>query len=217
MENKYYPFVTTPLPYADDALEPFLGRQTLSLHHDKHLGAYITNLNAQLAEEPRLQKLSLPELLQISRRLGGERGIQLCRNAGGVFNHRFYFQGMLPQAEPVEDQPQETVTAPAETPFIREVTSLLPTFIAAAQAVFGSGYAWIAADRRGRMRVLTTKNQDSLFSVYDGLYPVLCIDVWEHAYYLDYQNRRPDYCKNFSGWINWQAAEDAYRHRLDWA
>lgn len=199
MENNRYPFVNTPLPYAYDALEPFIDEKTMRLHHDKHLQAYIDNLNALLRRHPRLQKLTLEQLIQCAGKLPRNLGTSLRNNAGGVYNHRFFFEGLCNPA------PREP-SGPLMEQIIRQFGSLekfRSAFSAAALSVFGSGYAWLVWDGC-KLRILTTPNQNSPLA--QGLCPILTLDVWEHAYYLKHYNVRAGYVEDWMQVINWQAA-----------
>lgn len=205
MENTHYPFVNTPLPYAYDALEPFIDEKTMHLHHDRHLQTYIDNLNTLLAAQPRLQPLSLTALIKEAPRLPKEVGTPLWRNAGGVYNHRFFFEGMTNPARP---WPSGMLSRAIGRQF-GGLESFWRQFRAAALAVFGSGYAWLVSDSRGRLRILTTANQDC--PVADGWRPVLTVDVWEHAYYLKHYNERAAYLDDWRRVIDWGTAERRYR------
>lgn len=189
--SDHYPFVNEPLPYEYDALEPNISAETLHFHHDKHLQAYVDKLNAVLAKYPALQRLSLTELLRIPpRALPPADRVAILRNAGGVFNHRLYFDSMAPGASgmPRGDLARRIAMSFGSFDKFRQ------RFSEAAASVFGSGYAWLCSDRSGRLFIAVSANQD----VPDGL-PLICIDVWEHAYYLDYQNRRDEY---IAAWWN---------------
>ena len=203
MENNYYPFVNQPLPYDYSALEPFIDEKTMHLHHDRHLQTYIDNLNGILEQEPKLQKLSLEQLIQISGRLPCRLQAPVRNNAGGVYNHRFFFRGMLP---PPLKAPGETLMAPIRQQF-GSLEQFLEEFQSAALSVFGSGYAWLVWSPKG-LRILTTPNQNS--PIQQGLHPILVIDVWEHAYYLKHYNLRKEYIGDWMQVINWEWAEGQF-------
>ena len=200
MENQYYPFVNLPLPYAYDAMEPYIDAETMYLHHDRHLQTYINNLNAVLRDNPRLQKLSLEALIRSAGRLPGSVQTSVRNNAGGVYNHRLFFEGL------VNPSPDEPTGRPAE--LIRRqygsVDGFLGALREAALSVFGSGYAWLVYNGRG-LKIVTTPNQNTPLE--EGLCPVLNLDVWEHAYYLKHYNLRADYITDWTNVINWDAAE----------
>lgn len=198
--NSYYPFVNTPLPYAYNALEPFIDEKTMHLHHDRHLQTYIDNLNKVLEENPALQRFSLEELLTVWRRLPCRLQNPVRNNAGGVFSHRFYFNGMKEPA------------APCSAPVLfREMTcrfgspeNFKALFKEAALSVFGSGYAWLVREH-GKLNIITTANQDTPSP--DTARPLLNIDVWEHAYYLKHYNMRAAYIDAWFHVVNWSQAE----------
>lgn len=199
------PFVNIPLPYAYDALEPHIDRQTMELHHDRHLQTYIDNLNAALKPYPELQGMTLEQLIQVAPNLPAGVGTPIARNAGGVYNHRFYFDGLTPDAAPLETG---ALSAALERWF-GDFSQFQKLFSQAAASVFGSGYAWLAADRRGALRIVTTANQDTPLTM--ELCPVLNLDVWEHAYYLKHYNKRADYVLDWWSAANWPAAEARYQ------
>lgn len=191
MNNNQYPFINTPLPYAFQALEPYIDATTMYLHHEKHLQAYIDNLNKLLAKEPKLQTCTLEELTQMPGDIG--------RNSGGVYNHRFYFEGL----QPPKKVPHNPLYEEIESQF-QSFEAFQKIFKQTALSVFGSGYAWLVWER-GMFRIITTANQDVL--CLNKMSPVLCIDVWEHAYYLKHYNLRGDYIDNWFKVINWDTAQ----------
>ncbi len=201
--NSYYPFINTPLPYSYDALEPFIDEETMYLHHDRHLQTYIDNLNRFLEEHPSLQKFSLEELLSIWRRLPCHLQTPLRNNAGGVYNHRFYFDSMTP--------PGSSCSAPrlfeAMSCQFGSPENFRSQFKEAALSVFGSGYAWLVLDRR-RLKIVTSANQNTPLTCSRTL--ILNIDVWEHAYYLKHYNLRADYIDDWFRVVNWKMAENRY-------
>ena len=201
--NSYYPFINTPLPYSYDALEPFIDEETMYLHHDRHLQIYIDNLNRFLEEHPSLQKFSLEELLSIWRRLPCHLQTPLRNNAGGVYNHRFYFDSMTP--------PGSSCSAPrlfeAMSCQFGSPENFRSQFKEAALSVFGSGYAWLVLDRR-RLKIVTSANQNTPLTCSRTL--ILNIDVWEHAYYLKHYNLRADYIDDWFRVVNWKMAENRY-------
>lgn len=203
MKNNHYPFTNTPLPYDYSALEPFIDTQTMHLHHDKHLQTYVDNLNKALAEYPDLQKMSLAELIQNADKLPCPIQKTIRNNAGGVYNHRFYFNMLTnPSSEFPEGKLRKAIYDAFENyPRFKEL------FKQAALSVFGSGYAWLVSDN-GKLHIITTPNQNT--PIESGLTPILTIDVWEHAYYLKHQNRRAEYIDNWFEIINWEKAEQNY-------
>lgn len=198
--NSHYPFVNTPLPYAYDALEPFIDEKTMHLHHDRHLQTYIDNLNRLLEENPALQRYSLEQLLSVWRRLPCHLRIPVRNNAGGVYNHRFYFDGL---SEPGVSRPAPRLFQEMTRQF-GSPENFKTQFKDAALSVFGSGYAWLLSDR-GTLKIVTSANQDTPWG--GALTPVLNIDVWEHAYYLKHYNVRAAYIDDWFRVINWEQAE----------
>lgn len=201
--NYHYPFINTPLPYSYDALEPYIDQKTMHLHHDRHLQTYIDNLNALLKENPQYQTWSLEELLYRWQELPPSLQIPIRRQAGGVYNHRFFFDGMTP--------PEKSLI---NLSVVREIEKYFPDFHdfserlkQAALSVFGSGYAWVVLDH-GNLKIMTTANQDT--PIGENLHPILNVDVWEHAYYLKHYNLRGDYFDDWLYVINWDAAKQRF-------
>lgn len=186
--NEHYPFVNPPLPYPYNALEPYIDEKTMMLHHDRHLQTYVDNLNNILKDYPEYQTLSLEQLLAYTDSFPEEIQTPVKNNAGGVFNHIFFFSKLWNICQPDELLGHILHTFGSFEAFQRQ-------FTAAALSVFGSGYAWLIIDRNGQLSIITTKNQDTPVSL--GLYPVLNLDVWEHAYYLKHYNLRADYINNW--------------------
>ncbi|MFR5876636.1 MAG: superoxide dismutase [Eubacterium sp.] len=203
MENCSYPFENTPLPYAYNALEPYIDEKTMHLHHDKHLESYIKNLNAALEKYPQLQNQTLVQLIRNSSGLPCQIRTAVKNNAGGVFNHRFYFEGLSPDCE---KEPNGKLLN-AINKYFKSFDDFKQEFKKTALSVFGSGYAWLVCDR-GRLKLVTTPNQNS--PVENRLSPILCIDVWEHAYYLKHYNLRADYIDDWFQVVNWKRAEELY-------
>lgn len=199
MENERYPFVNLPLPYAYDAMEPFIDEKTMHLHHDKHLQTYVDNLNAALNDRPDLQNLTLEQLLKGACRLPAP----IRNSAGGVYNHRFYFNGL---SNPSQAGPRGKLAGAIDRQF-GSLDSFRQEFKKAALSVFGSGYAWLVHDRCG-LKLMTTANQDTPLE--KGLCPILTIDVWEHAYYLKHFNVRAGYVDDLLSIINWDQAEQIF-------
>lgn len=203
--NDFYKFINLPLPYAFDAMEPFIDAKTMELHHNRHLQAYIDNLNKALEEHPELQQLPLEALVTPPRTLPAANWTAIRNNAGGVYNHRFFFDGLMPAA---------SAKAPAGL-LLEELIktygsfdAFKTAFKAAALSVFGSGYAWLVVDSAGDLKIITTANQDTPLTW--GLCPVLAIDVWEHAYYLKHYNLRADYIDDWFNVINWNRANSLF-------
>jgi len=201
---EHYPFMNTPLPYADNALEPYIDEQTMILHHDRHLQTYIDNLNTVLQDHPRLQSLSLEQLIARSDRMPANVGTPVSRNAGGVYNHRFYFDSLTPE---IGLQPEGALAEAIDRSF-GGYGAFREKFTAAAKSVFGSGYAWLVRDPYGGLKIITTANQETPLPPFHC--PILAIDVWEHAYYLKHYNKRADYIDDWWNLVNWKNAEKRY-------
>lgn len=199
------PFENTPLPYAFDALEPYIDARTMEIHHDRHLQAYIEGLNRAIAPFPALQNCTAARLAVLNAPALRCIRPALCRNAGGVFNHRFYFAGMTPDGS--RRLPCGALQSAVLQTFGTQAT-FEDAFTKAALGVFGSGYVWLVRDVAGRPRIITTANQDTPMA--RGLRPLLCCDVWEHAYYLKHQNRRADYAADWLRVADWARANDIF-------
>ena len=206
LENNCYPFVNLPLPYEFDAMEPFIDAKTMQLHHDRHLQTYIDRLNEALKEHRHLQRLPLEQLVRIAGRLPFGIRQEIRNNAGGVYNHRLYFDLLR---NPAEEEPKGRL-ADAIARCFGSFARFRQLFTQASLGVFGSGYAWLVRDG-ARLRIVTTPDQDSPLSA--GLVPILTVDVWEHAYYLKHYNLRADYLSDWFRIINWDYAGQMFlRH-----
>ena len=199
------PFENTPLPYAFDALEPYIDARTMEIHHDRHLQAYIDGLNRAIAPFPALQNCTAARLAVLNAPALRCIRPALCRNAGGVFNHRFYFAGMTPDGS--RRLPCGALQSAVLQTFGTQA-AFEDAFTKAALGVFGSGYVWLVRDVAGRPRIITTANQDTPMA--RGLRPLLCCDFWEHAYYLKHQNRRADYAADWLRVADWARANDIF-------
>lgn len=201
--NYHYPFINTPLPYSYDALEPYIDQKTMHLHHDRHLQTYIDNLNALLKENPQYQTWSLEELLYRWQELPPSLQIPIRRQAGGVYNHRFFFEGMTPPEKSLIDL---SIIREIEKYFL-DFNDFSERLKQAALSVFGSGYAWVVLDH-GDLKIMTTANQDT--PIGENLHPILNVDVWEHAYYLKHYNLRGDYFDDWLYVINWMRQNSVF-------
>jgi Fe-Mn family superoxide dismutase len=190
-------FTLPKLPYAFDALEPYIDAKTMEIHHGKHHAAYVNNLNAALKDHPELMKKDLRALLMDISSVPEAIRQAVINNGGGDYNHTLFWHWMAPKAG---GQPSGPLAKDIDSAF-GSFDKFVATFNDAAVKRFGSGWAWLVVDGRGGLQVLSTANQDS--PVMKGQTPVLGIDVWEHAYYLKYQNRRPDYVKAWWNLVNW--------------
>ena len=197
-----YPFELEPLPYAYDALAPAISSQTLHFHHDKHLQTYTDNLNKALEKHPELQNKTLEQLLTGPHLLPSDVRTPIMRNAGGVFNHIFYFNHMRPATK--DNRPSGKLLEAIEKES-GSFEGFQKEFKEQALAVFGSGWLWLVSNSKGKLMLSATANQDS--PITEGYHPIATIDVWEHAYYLDYQNRRAEYIDAWWSLANWEASQ----------
>ena len=191
------PFTLPALPYATDALEPHIDKMTMEIHHGKHHGTYVTNLNKALESAPDLANKTVEELLANNCAIVPENIRTAVRNnAGGHINHSMFWRIMGPKGggAPVGN------TAQAINSTFGSFDAFKEKLMATGAGRFGSGWAWLLKSG-GKLEITSTANQDS--PVMEGKYPVMGLDVWEHAYYLKYQNRRPDYLKAWWNVINW--------------
>lgn len=201
---EHYPFSLIPLPYAYDALEPYIDTETMRLHHDKHLKAYVDNLNKALSSYPQYHMWTLTQLISNTSNLPKNIQIAVRNNAGGVYNHNLYFSLMH---TPAYEIPKGKLAVAIVSTF-GSMERFKENFKQAALDRFGSGWAWLVMNSNGKIGIVSTPNQDT--PLCQGLCPILLIDVWEHAYYLKYQNRRPEYIDNWFNVINWNEAEQNY-------
>ena len=197
------PFELPKLGYAYDALEPQIDARTMEIHHTKHHQAYITNANNALAEHPRLRELSAEELMRDLGRVPESIRTTVRNNVGGHLNHVFFWQILAPRAG---GPPKGEIARAIESTF-GSFDAFKTQFNDAAMKRFGSGWAWLVA-KDGKLSVTSTPNQDSPLS--EGATPILGVDVWEHAYYLHYQNRRADYLAAFWNVVNWDRVAANY-------
>jgi len=192
-----------PLPYAFDALEPHIDARTMEIHHDKHHAAYVTNLNKALDGHPDLQGKSVEDLLRGFDSVPEAIRTAVKNHGGGHANHSLFWQVMGPQAG---GSPSGDLAAAIQRDF-GSFDSFKEKLTNAAAGQFGSGWGWLVAGG-GKLEVVARPNQDS--PLMEGKTPLLGVDVWEHAYYLKYQNRRPDYLAAWWNTVNWQAVADRY-------
>lgn len=204
-----YPYTLPPLPYPRDSLRPAIGERTLFFHHDKHLQTYVDNLNKAMEGCPVCREKTLAELLTHLDQVPEESRTAIRNNGGGVYNHVLYFNCLSPNGGGI---PSGALARAMGTAF-GSYESWRELMRAAALEVFGSGYAWLVSEPSGGLSVVKSVNQDCPLSF--GLQPLLPIDVWEHAYYLDYQNRRAAYVDAWFGLINWPYVGKRYLHLLE--
>jgi len=191
-------FTLPPLPYPSDALEPHIDKTTMEIHHDKHHNAYVTNLNKALDSAPDLAGKSLEELLANNCSIVPDAIKTAVRNnGGGHANHSFFWPIMASKAG---GAPTGDIASVISSNF-GSFDSFKEKFSSAAGGRFGSGWAWLLKDRNGKFEISSTANQDS--PLMEGKKPILGLDVWEHAYYLKYQNRRPEYVSAWWNVVNW--------------
>src|SRR5579871_1420653 len=198
------PFTLPPLPYAPDALEPHIDKMTMEIHHGKHHGAYVTNLNKALESAPDLQNKTVEELLANNCAIVPENIRTAVRNkGGGHINHSMFWQIMASKAG---GNPSGNVAQAINGAF-GSFDQFKEKMNGAGASRFGSGWAWLVKTG-GKVEIISTANQDS--PVMEGKFPVMGIDVWEHAYYLKYQNKRPDYLAAWWNVVNWPEVEKRF-------
>ncbi len=193
------------LPYAYDALEPWIDARTMEIHHGKHHATYVAKLNEALEKFPEVSAKPLEELLANLATVPEAVRTAVRNHGGGHSNHSFFWTVMGPKAG---GEPTGAV-ADALAASFGDVAKFRNAFSNAAAGVFGSGWAWLVRDKNGKLLVQSTPNQDTPLSA--GLVPLLGLDVWEHAYYLKYQNRRPDYIAGWWNVVNWAEVERRFR------
>lgn len=191
------PFKLPPLPYAYNALEPHIDAQTMRFHHDKHHAAYVKNLNAAIAKYPELKGRSAEQLLRDINRVPEDIRTTVRNNGGGHVNHTMFWNIMKPNGG---GEPTGAIAAAIKQNF-GSFEEFKKQFNSSGEKRFGSGWAWLVRNRDGKLQVTSTANQDS--PLMEGNYPIMGNDVWEHAYYLKYQNRRPDYLNAWWNVVNW--------------
>jgi superoxide dismutase, Fe-Mn family len=199
-----YPFDLPDLGYAHDALEPHIDARTMEIHHGKHHAGYTSKLNAALEGHPDLHGTSAIALISDLDALPGDIRGAVRNNGGGYVNHSLFWDVMTPGGA---DTPGGDLGAAIDTSF-GSFDDFKAQFQAAAGGQFGSGWGWLCSDGSGALSVVATANQDSPHM--SGLTPILGVDVWEHAYYLNYQNRRPDYLAAFWNVVNWDRVATRY-------
>lgn len=201
-------FTLPPLPYPYDALEPYIDAQTMEIHHTKHHQAYINNVNKALEGYPELQQKSIEELLREINELPEAIRTTVRNNGGGHANHSLFWTIMKPQGG---GTPTGELAEAIHATF-GSFEAFKEKFSAEAAGRFGSGWAWLVVDENGKLQVYSTPNQDTPYM--QGHVPILGLDVWEHAYYLKYQNRRPEYIQNWWNVVNWDQVAQYYKEAL---
>jgi len=200
------------LPYAYDALEPYIDAQTMEIHHGKHHAAYVSNLNAALAKHPELESKSLDDLIKNLKSIPEDIRTAVRNNGGGHWNHTFFWNVMGKHSDA---QPKGDLADAIKKDF-GSFEQFQEKFTNAGATRFGSGWAWLLVNGQGGLSVVSTPNQDNpLMDIAEvSGTPILGVDVWEHAYYLKYQNRRPEYLKAFFNVINWDVVSENYSDAL---
>ncbi|MGI8968066.1 MAG: superoxide dismutase [Chloroflexota bacterium] len=191
------PFEVPPLPYAYNALEPHIDEETMHLHHDKHHQAYVTNLNAALEKHPEFQNQSAEELVTNLNKVPDDIRTAVRNNGGGHVNHSMFWEIMKPNGG---GAPTGAIAQAINEAF-GSFDAFKQQFNDAGTKRFGSGWAWLIRGRDGKLTIISSANQDS--PLIEGAKPILGNDVWEHAYYLKYQNRRPEYLNAWWNVVNW--------------
>jgi Fe-Mn family superoxide dismutase len=199
-----YPFKLPELGYAYDALEPHIDARTMEIHHSKHHAAYTNNLNAALEKHADLQGREAEDLVRNLNAIPEDIRGAVRNNGGGYINHNLFWEIMAPGGA---RNPGGTLAKEIDGAF-NSFDALKEAVTKAATTRFGSGWGWLVVDNGGKLQVTSTPNQDS--PITDGLKPILGIDVWEHAYYLNYQNRRPDYIAAWWNVVNWDVVAKKY-------
>jgi Fe-Mn family superoxide dismutase len=190
-------FELPALPYAFDALEPIIDSTTMQIHHDKHHAAYVNNLNGALEKHPELASKSLENLLMDLNGVPEDIRTVVRNHGGGTWNHTMFWEIMAPKAG---GEPTGALNGAIASSF-GDFANLKAEFEKAANGRFGSGWAWLVKKSDGGLAIVSTANQDNPLS--EGLTPLMGLDVWEHAYYLKYQNRRAEYVTNWWNVVNW--------------
>ncbi|HGD5284847.1 TPA: superoxide dismutase SodA [Streptococcus agalactiae] len=191
------------LPYAYDALEPHIDAETMTLHHDKHHATYVANANAALGKYPEIGE-DLEALLADVSQIPEDIRQAVINNGGGHLNHALFWELMSPEETQISQELSEDIDAT-----FGSFEDFKAAFTAAATGRFGSGWAWLVVNAEGKLEVLSTANQDT--PIMEGKKPILGLDVWEHAYYLNYRNVRPNYIKAFFEIINWNKVNELYQ------
>jgi Fe-Mn family superoxide dismutase len=201
-------FELPKLPYAYDALEPYIDKQTMELHHTKHHNAYLNNFNAALESAPELLNYSAEEIVSRVNEIVPEAiRTTVINNGGGYLNHNLFFLHLGTQ----NHEPMGEVKKAIENTF-GSVEAFQEQFETAAKTQFGSGWAFLVLDEENNLKVIKRQNQNS--PRMENLTPIMGLDVWEHAYYLNYQNKRPDYVHNFWKVLDWAKVEENYKKAL---
>ncbi|MDO4482009.1 MAG: superoxide dismutase [Bacillota bacterium] len=201
---KTYPYELEALEYDFNALEPYIDAKTVEIHHDRHQRNYVNSLNAVIEENPEYKDWTLDDFFRKEMQIPSDIRHIILRNAGGVYNHEEYFSHMTPDGQ----LSPEGELADAVEDFFGSVENLKAELKKAALDVFGSGYAYLVVTPQSWLQIITLSNQET--PVQFNFKPLLIVDVWEHAYYLGYQNKRADYFDNWWNTVDWKKAEETY-------
>lgn len=208
MNKNCYPFKLEPLPYNYNALEPQIDEKTMKLHHDKHLGKYVENLNKILSNNPNYQTCTLEDLICNVSLMPCNIRQDIRNNAGGVYNHNLYFKIMTPNKGTKKINMNLEIIERIKMEF-GSFENFTSKFKDCATKLFGSGYTWLVFCKNEKMlKIINTANQDCVIE--KGYFPLFLIDVWEHAYYLKYNNRRNEYINNFMQILNFEYINKRY-------
>jgi Fe-Mn family superoxide dismutase len=196
------------LPYPHDALEPFIDARTMEIHHAKHHATYVEKLNAALAKHPEIAEMPLETLLTDLAKVPEDIRMAVRNHGGGHLNHSMFWRTMCPPALSLSKGGPDGALVKTLTDTFGSFDAFKEKFSAAAAGHFGSGWAWLVKNGKEKMEIVTTANQDTPLA--QNMTPLLGLDVWEHAYYLKYQNRRAEYIENWWHVVNWDEVEKRY-------
>jgi superoxide dismutase, Fe-Mn family len=199
-----------PLPFAYDALAPYISKQTLEFHHDKHHATYVNKLNELLAQYPDLLELSIEDLLVSLDKVPENIRTAVFNNAGQVYNHNVYWDSIAPKKDYTENRGAAEPIFDAIAHAFESMENFQTLWTDAGVGQFGSGWVWLSVNDAGNLEIEKTSNADT--PLVRGKKPIMVMDVWEHAYYLDYQNKRPEYITNFFEVVDWESVQEKYLH-----
>ncbi|HEY9670526.1 MAG TPA: superoxide dismutase [Waterburya sp.] len=201
-------FKLPPLPYAYNALEPHIDTKTMQFHHDKHHATYVKNLNTALSKYPQLKNKSAEDLLRNLNSVPKDIRTTIRNNGGGHLNHSMFWEIMSPRGG---GEPKGAIAKAIQESF-GSFNAFKQQFNEAGSKHFGSGWAWLVRGKDGKLQVMSTANQDS--PLMDGIFPIMGNDLWEHAYYLKYQNRRADYLNAWWNVVNWNEVNKRFERAM---
>ncbi len=207
-----YPYTLPPLPYPYDALEPYIDRMTMEIHHTKHHQGYINNLNSALEKYPEFHNLELEEILKNLNQLPEEIRTVVRNNGGGHYNHALFWEIMKPASAESALSPDQSVLLENIRNTFGSFEEFKKLFSETALKHFGSGWAWLVLTPDKKLKVYSLPNQDN--PLMNGDLPIMGLDVWEHAYYLKYQNRRNEYIEAWWNVVNWEKVEENYNKAI---